>query len=158
MYGLPQAGIIAQELLEEQLRKAGYNQSLITPGYWTDDWRPISFALIVDNFGVKYIEDTHVHHLIKTLKADYKIDEDWKGERYLGPIDWDYTKREVHLTKPGYVDKALWQDSTTKHLRSLNINPMSIPSPFLTQPYNTPKRKTQPNSYQRKTKKSSNKY
>jgi hypothetical protein len=33
MYGLPQAGIIAQELLEERLRKAGYIQSHITPGY-----------------------------------------------------------------------------------------------------------------------------
>jgi hypothetical protein len=34
MYGLPQAGIIAQELLEERLPKAGYSQSKITPGYW----------------------------------------------------------------------------------------------------------------------------
>ncbi len=33
MYVLPQAGIIAQELLEERLRKAGYTQSKITPGY-----------------------------------------------------------------------------------------------------------------------------
>ncbi len=32
MYGLPQAGIIAQELLEESLLKAGYRQSKITPG------------------------------------------------------------------------------------------------------------------------------
>ena len=34
MYGLPQAGIIAQELLQECLQKAGYTQSKITPGYW----------------------------------------------------------------------------------------------------------------------------
>jgi hypothetical protein len=94
MYGLPQAGIIAQEFLEEPLQKAGYIQSRITPGYWTHDWRPISFTLVVDNFGVKYIDDTHVHYLIKTLKADYKIDEDWEGTRYLGlAIDWDYTKQ-----------------------------------------------------------------
>jgi hypothetical protein len=33
MYGLPQAGIIAQELLEEQLIVAGYQQSKLTPGY-----------------------------------------------------------------------------------------------------------------------------
>ena len=32
MYGLPQAAIIAQELLEEHLLKAGYSQSMITPG------------------------------------------------------------------------------------------------------------------------------
>jgi hypothetical protein len=34
MYGLPQAGIIAQEILEQLLLKAGYTQSKITPGYW----------------------------------------------------------------------------------------------------------------------------
>jgi hypothetical protein len=34
MYGLPQAGIIAQELLEERLKAAGYTQSKFTPGYW----------------------------------------------------------------------------------------------------------------------------
>jgi hypothetical protein len=54
MNGLPQAGIIAQELLEEQLLKAGYCQSKVTPGYWKHDWQPISFTLVVVNFGIKY--------------------------------------------------------------------------------------------------------
>ncbi len=34
MYGPPQAGIIAQELLEKRLKAAGYTQSKLTPGYW----------------------------------------------------------------------------------------------------------------------------
>ncbi|KAL7476216.1 hypothetical protein ACHAW6_002092, partial [Cyclotella cf. meneghiniana] len=55
MYGLPQAGIIAQELLEKRLLKAGYTYSKITPCYWKHKWRPISFTLVMDNFGVKYI-------------------------------------------------------------------------------------------------------
>jgi hypothetical protein len=72
------------------------------------NWRPILFTLVVNNFGVKYINKAHVHHLIKTLKIDYAIDEDWEGTRYLGmAIDWDYTKREVHLTMPGYIEKTL---------------------------------------------------
>jgi hypothetical protein len=108
MYGLPQAGIIAQELLEERLLKAGYRQSKSTPGYWKYDWRPISFTLVVDNFGVKYIGKEHVHHLIQTLKEHYKIKEDWAGTPYLGiTLDWDYKKREVHLSIPGYVEQAL---------------------------------------------------
>ena len=37
MYELPQAGIIAQELLEKRLLKAGYRQSKVTPGYWKHD-------------------------------------------------------------------------------------------------------------------------
>ena len=79
MYGLPQAGIITQELLEERLLKAGYQQSKITPGYWKHDWRPTSFTLVVDDFGVKYIGKEHVHHLTQTLKQHYKIKDDWEG-------------------------------------------------------------------------------
>jgi hypothetical protein len=108
MYGLPQAGIIAQELLEERLRKASYTQSKITPGYWKHTWRPISFALGVDDFGVKYIGKEHVHYLLRVLRQDYEIEEDWEGTCYLGiTLDWDYTKRKVHLFMPGYVEKAL---------------------------------------------------
>ena len=108
MYGLPQAGIIAQELLQERLLKAGYRQSKVTPGYWKHDWRPISFTLVVDDFGVKYINKTDVNHLIQALKQDYEIEEDWNGTRYLGiTLDWDYNKREVHLSMPGYVERAL---------------------------------------------------
>jgi hypothetical protein len=51
----------------------------VTPGYWKHEWRPISFALVVDDFGVKYIRKEHVHHLIKTLKSDYEIEVEWEG-------------------------------------------------------------------------------
>ena len=84
MYGLPQAGIITQELLEERLKKAGYTQSKFTPGNWKHKWRPISFTLVVGNFGVTYIGKEHVMHLIKTLNEHYKVEEDWEGRRYLG--------------------------------------------------------------------------
>ncbi len=108
MYGLPQAGIITQELLKKRLLKAGYKQSKVTPGYWTHVWWPISFALIINDFGVKYIGEDHVQHLINTLKKDYEIEEDWDGNRYLSiTLDWDYKKRIVHLLMPGYIDKAL---------------------------------------------------
>ena len=38
MYGLPHAGLIAQQLLEKRLNKHGYKQSKITPGLWTHEW------------------------------------------------------------------------------------------------------------------------
>ena len=53
MYGLPHAGLIAQQLLEQRLQKHGYEQSKITPGFWKHKWRPIAFSLVVDDFGVK---------------------------------------------------------------------------------------------------------
>ena len=80
MYGLPQAGINAQELLETRLKTAGCTQSKLTPGYWKHKWHPISFTLIVDNFGVKYIGKEHIMHLIKVLKEHYKVEEDWEGK------------------------------------------------------------------------------
>jgi hypothetical protein len=45
MYSLPQAGILAQELLIKQLLKAGYIQSAVTPRFWRHKWQPISFTI-----------------------------------------------------------------------------------------------------------------
>ena len=67
MYGLSQAGIIAQELLAKRLKEHGYNQSKTTPGLWTHEWHPITLSLIVNNFGVKYIEEEHAQHLIQMV-------------------------------------------------------------------------------------------
>lgn len=97
MYGLPQAGLLAQELLLEKcLNKHGYNkQSNRTPGLWTHEWCPtipIQFSLVVDDFGIKYVgEDNLQHHEISINRA---------GSIYIGIIvitfDWDYERREVH--------------------------------------------------------------
>jgi hypothetical protein len=62
MYGLPQAGIIAQQLLEERLAKHGYRQSETTPGLWKHDTRPISFTLVVEN----------AQHLLDAVRQYYK--------------------------------------------------------------------------------------
>ncbi len=81
MYGLRQAGIIAQELLQECLLAAKYSQSKLTPGYWKHEWLPISFTLVVDDLGIKYIGNEHAMHLIKTLKEHYKVEEYWEGKQ-----------------------------------------------------------------------------
>ena len=108
MYGLPQAGLLAQELLEQRLGKQGYTQSKVTPGFWTHSWRPISFTLVVDDFGVKYVGKDHADHLVRVLKEHYEISEDWEGTKYIGlTFDWDYSKRQVHVSMPGYRDMAL---------------------------------------------------
>ena len=110
MYGLPQAGLLANELLEKRLNKAGYRQSKIVPGLWKHDWRPIQFALTVDDYAVKYVGKEHALHLLHTLQKDYKVTTDWSGSRYIGvTLDWDYDNRRVHLSMPGYKAKALKQ-------------------------------------------------
>ena len=84
MYGLPQSGIIAQEQLAERLEKHGYTQSRIGPGLWTHHSRPISFTLVVDDFGVKYTRKEDADHLIKVLQEHYEIKLDWEGRKYIG--------------------------------------------------------------------------
>jgi hypothetical protein len=110
MYGLPQAGLLANELLEKRLNAHGYHQSKLVPGLWKHIWRPIQFTLVVDDFGIKYVGDEHPQHLLKVLQEHYTVTTDWKGSRYIGiTLDWDYGKRRVHLSMPGYVKKALSQ-------------------------------------------------
>ncbi|KAL7474923.1 hypothetical protein ACHAW6_000867, partial [Cyclotella cf. meneghiniana] len=101
VYGLPQAGLLAQELLEKQLNKHRYFQSTRTPGLWTPKWQPVQFTLVVDNFGIKYVDKDNLHHLTAILQEHYKISIDKTGSQYVG-IDTKYT-----LPMPGYVQKAL---------------------------------------------------
>ena len=88
MYGLPQAGLIAQQLLEKQLNKKGYHQIDINPGLWKRTWRMVCFSLCVEDFGVKYVGKHHTENLMPVLRESYKISHDWKGKKYLG-IDLD---------------------------------------------------------------------
>ena len=76
MYGLPQADILAQKLLEKRLNAKGYRKSGIYPGFWKHDWRPICFSLCVENFGVKYVDRQHTEHLMNALKEYYTISHD----------------------------------------------------------------------------------
>ena len=97
MYGLQQAGLLAQELLKRQLAKNGYTHSKLTPGLWTHHMRPIQFCLIVDDFGVKYMGKEHADHLHKILADSYKITIDWRGEKYIG-LPWNGTAKRKKST------------------------------------------------------------
>ncbi|KAL7482057.1 hypothetical protein ACHAW6_007750, partial [Cyclotella cf. meneghiniana] len=56
MYSLPQAGKIANNLLKECVAKHGYYKVAHTPGLWHHISRPISFTLVINDFGIKYID------------------------------------------------------------------------------------------------------
>jgi hypothetical protein len=55
MYGLPQAGILTNQLLARRLAIHGYHQTKFTPGLWQHVTRPIQFTLVVDDFGIEYV-------------------------------------------------------------------------------------------------------
>lgn len=107
MYGLPQAGLLAYELLEKQLNKHGYHQLKFTLGLWTHESRPICFTLVVDDFGMKFQGREHALHLVNIFKEYYEISENWMGRKYIGlTFDWDYEKGEVYVSMLGYVEGA----------------------------------------------------
>jgi hypothetical protein len=53
MYGLKQAGLLANQLLQKILAPFRYYPARHTPGIWLHKKIPIAFSLIVDNFTVK---------------------------------------------------------------------------------------------------------
>jgi hypothetical protein len=73
MYGLPQAGRLANDQLQRFLAPHGYRPCPITPGLWKHDTRPISFVLVVDDFAIKYIDRADADHLPDALKTEYHV-------------------------------------------------------------------------------------
>ena len=74
MYDLPQAGILANQLLEKRLVSTkGYYQCQHTPGLWRHVWRSIVFCLVVDNFGIKVTHMDDMHHLKTALGEHYTV-------------------------------------------------------------------------------------
>jgi hypothetical protein len=67
MYGLKQAGLLANQLLQTRLAPFGYYPARHTPGLWLHKTRPISFSLVVDDFAVKYVGKQHADHLRNAL-------------------------------------------------------------------------------------------
>ena len=97
VWGLPQAGILANKHLRRKLAPFGYYKCVNTPGLWYHQTRPIMFTLVVDDFGVKYIDKADVNHLIASIKTTYTLTKDWTGNLYCGiKLGWDYDKPSIY--------------------------------------------------------------
>ncbi len=79
--------------------------------------RPISFTLVVNDFGVKYVDKADVNHLVTSIKSTYNLTKDWSGNLYCEiKLDWDYIERTVDISMPaGYISKKLQEYN---HVRS----------------------------------------
>ena len=77
--------------------------------------KPVQFSLVVDDFGVNYVGEEHVHHLIQALKTDhkepgdaYKVEVDWKGNLFCGiTIEWHYGTGDPHDIEGRYLDISM---------------------------------------------------
>jgi hypothetical protein len=118
MYGLKQAGLLSNQLLQKRLAPFGYYPAWHTPGLWLHKTRLIAFSLIVDAFAVKYAGKHHADHLRDTLLQSYELTTDWEGKVYSGmSLKWDYKNRTCDISMPGYVSNVLskFQHDTPKH-------------------------------------------
>jgi hypothetical protein len=59
VYGLNQAGLLANQLLQTRLAPFGYYPARHTPVLWLHKTRPISLTLVDDDFAVKYVGKHH---------------------------------------------------------------------------------------------------
>ena len=77
IYGLPQAGKLANKYLWDKLQPHGYYDVSHIPGLWKQIPPSIDFSLVVDDFGVKYVGKDNARHLIDSLKEEFTISEYW---------------------------------------------------------------------------------
>ena len=105
MYGLgsPKLAALPMTISLNSLPHMGLLQCL-----WKRTSYDLTFTLVVDNFGVKYINKPNAQHLLNTLHESYVIREDWAGTKYCGlTLDWDYVNRICNVSMPGYIKRAL---------------------------------------------------
>jgi hypothetical protein len=118
MYGLKQAGLLANQLLQTREAPFGYYPAHHTPVLWLNKTRPISFSLIVDDFAVKYVGNQHADHIRNALVKTYEITTDWVATMYSGmTLKSDYKNRTCDISMPGYISNVLskFQHDAPKH-------------------------------------------
>jgi hypothetical protein len=130
MYGLKQAGLLANQLLQTRLTPFGYYPARHTPGLWLHKTRPIAFSLVVDDFAVKYTGKQHADHLRNALLRRYELTTDWAAKVYSGmTLKWDYKNRTCDISMPGHVSNVLskFQHDAPKHMQhtpSIYVTPV----------------------------------
>ena len=108
MYGLPQAGLLAQKRLVSHLATHGYIESDAVPCLFRHATNGITFVLVVDDFGIKFKGAEGRDHLLNTLRLLYTITVDNAGSQYLGmAIDHDKSTQTITISMPGYIAKVL---------------------------------------------------
>jgi hypothetical protein len=129
MYGLPQAGKLANDALVKYLAPHGFIPCSVTPGLWRDTASDLMFTLVVDDFGVRYTDKANVDRLLNVLQQEYKCSTDWTGNRYVGlTLDWDYQNGTCDISMPGYIARALSRfDHPTPTKKQHSPHPWNAP-------------------------------
>ncbi len=107
-YNLPQAGILANDLLCGHLEKEGYCKAGTTPGLWKHKWQTIQFYLIVSDFGVEYVGIEHFNHLLLVLQRYHQVQTNMAGDKIVClNVQWDFPSKRVCINMRSYVKDLL---------------------------------------------------
>jgi hypothetical protein len=129
IYGLKQAGKLAQDRLIKHLASHGYQQTRNTPCLFKHTTRPVHFGLVVDDFAIKYKGEEHLEHLLSALRELYTITVDREGSKFIGiKIVFDKKARTAELSMPNYIQKALERFGIEKPTRRVD-SPCSYTQP-----------------------------
>jgi len=121
IYGLPEAGKLAQDRLYAHLATHGFKVAPNTPGLLTHESRDIKFTLVVDDFGIYYTNQADVLFLQKTLEELYIIKTDWTGNKYVGlTIHHDQEAKTLQISMPNYIAKALLRFNIEEMKRTIH--------------------------------------
>ena len=83
LYGLPQAGKIAQNDAIALLKASGFHETA-TPCLFRHATRDITFCLVVDDYGVKYTSREDLDFLVDCLSAKYHVKVHPVATKHLG--------------------------------------------------------------------------
>ena len=108
IYGLKQAGKLAQDRLFAHLAQHDYILDQNTSCLFRHKTRPIAFTLVVDDFLIKSRAREHTDHLLGTLHKLYRTTEDWSASKYLGmTIARSRAERTLTLSMPEFLPQML---------------------------------------------------
>ena len=89
----------------------------------------MTFALVVDNFGIKYTHKEDVEMVLNILRQKYEaVSVDWSGKLFCDMnLEWDYKYRAVDVDMKGYIKKVR-KNTNMRCQNGRKINPTNIPS------------------------------
>jgi hypothetical protein len=128
MYGLPQAGIIAQELLATDSKSMGTHRAKL----FQDSGLMQRNQYVLLSWSMTSLSSTQedANHLISAIKEHYEMTIDKSATKYIGlTIEWDYENGKVHTSMPGYLSKAFVRfKHETPHKKQNSPHPHIIPN------------------------------
>ena len=137
LYGLSQAGRLAKEKLISLLAGNGYNIPDNTGCLFRHETRVIAFALVVNDFVIKYEHRDYVEYLLAAIEQEYSLEADWSGSLFLR-ISINYSKdlKTLPFFMPGYVEYvlkrfgvSLGQSPIHAPMRYYSLTPRCCPPP-----------------------------